>query len=131
LSVVLDTEGLLIFYLDEPGAETLEKYLERIQAGELTGYLSVINLAEFYYILFRRDPRLADEKEKNLRAYCLKIVPVTDDRLWREASLIKAEHALSLADSFAVATAKIMKAKLITSRDEEFKETGVPLVKAR
>jgi len=97
LSVVLDTEGLLIFYLDEPGAETLEKYLERIQSGEFTGYLSVINLAEFYYILFRRNPRLADEKEKNLRAYGLKIVPVTDDRLWREASLIKAEYALSLA----------------------------------
>lgn len=131
MSVVLDTEGLLIFYLDEPGAEMLEKYLERIQAGELTGYLSVINLAEFYYILFRRNPRLADEKEKNLRAYGLKIVPVTDDRRWREASLIKAEYALSLADSFAVATAKIMKAKLITGRDEEFKETGVPLVKVR
>ena len=58
-------------------------------------------------------------------------MPVTDDRLWREASLIKAEHALSLADSFAAATAKIMKAKLITGRDEEFKETGVPLVKIR
>jgi len=129
LSVVLDTEGLLIFYLDEPGAETLEKYLERIQTGELTGYLNVINLAEFYYILSRRDPRLADEKEKHLRAYGLKIVPVTDDRLWKEASLIKAKHALSLADAVATATARIMKAKLITSRAEEFKETGVPLVK--
>jgi len=41
----------LIFYLDEPGAETLERYLQRIQARELTGYLNVVNLAEFYYIL--------------------------------------------------------------------------------
>jgi len=58
-------------------------------------------------------------------------VPVTDNRLWREASLIKAEHALSLADSFAVATAKIMNAKLITGRDQELKRAGVPLIKLR
>jgi len=131
LSVVLDTEGLLIFYLDEPGAATLERYLEKIQTGELTGYLNVVNLAEFYYILYRRDPKLADEKEKSLRSYGLRIVPVADDRLWREASLIKAKHALSLADAFAAATAKIMKASLVTRRDEEFKETGVSLVKVR
>jgi len=131
LSVVLDTEGLLIFYLDEPGAETMEKYLDKTQTGELTGYLNVVNLAEFYYILFRRDPKLANEKENNLRSYGLKIVPVTDNRLWREASLIKAEHALSLADSFAVATAKIMNAKLITGRDQELKRAGVPLIKLR
>jgi len=131
LSVVLDTEGLLIFYLDEPGAETMEKYLDKTQIGELTGYLNVVNLAEFYYILFRRDPKLANEKENNLRSYGLKIVPVTDNRLWREASLIKAEHALSLADSFAVATAKIMNAKLITGRDQELKRAGVPLIKLR
>jgi len=128
---VLDTEGLLIFYLDEPGAETMEKYLDKTQTGELTGYLNVVNLAEFYYILFRRDPKLANEKENNLRSYGLKIVPVTDNRLWREASLIKAEHALSLADSFAVATAKIMNAKLITGRDQELKRAGVPLIKLR
>ncbi len=131
MSVVLDTEGLLIFYLDEPGAETMEKYLDKTQIGELTGYLNVVNLAEFYYILFRRDPKLANEKENNLRSYGLKIVPVTDNRLWREASLIKAEHALSLADSFAVATAKIMNAKLITGRDQELKRAGVPLIKLR
>jgi predicted nucleic acid-binding protein len=131
LSVVLDAEGLLIFYLDEPGAETLQRYLQRIQAGELTGYLNIVNLTEFYYILSRRDPKLADEKEKNLRSYGLKVVPVTDDRLWKEASLIKAKHALSLADAFAAATAKVIKAKLITGRDEEFKETGVPLIKVR
>lgn len=61
----------------------------------------------------------------------MRIVPVADDRLWREASVIKAKHALSLADAFAAATAKTMKANLITGRDEEFKETEVPSVKLR
>lgn len=131
LKVVFDTEGLLIFYLDEPGAETVEKYLERIQTKELDGYLNIVNLTEFHYILFRRDAEIAEEKERNLRAYGLKIVPVTDNKLWREASLIKARHALSLADAFAVATARTMRARLITGRDEEFKQTGVPLVKLR
>jgi len=45
--------------------------------------------------------------------------------------LIKTEYALFLAGSFAEAKTTIMKAKLITGRDEEFKETGVPLVKIR
>jgi len=129
LSVVFDTEALLIFYLDEAGAQTVERYLEKIQNKELTGYLSIVNLMEFYYVVFRRDARLADEKEKSLRSYGLRIVPVTDDRLWKEASIIKARCALSLADAFAAATSKMMKAKLITGRDREFERAGVATIK--
>jgi predicted nucleic acid-binding protein len=59
------------------------------------------------------------------------IVPVLDDELWRVAADIKAGHRLSLADSFAAATAKIKGAKLVTGRDEEYKSVGVPLIKLR
>jgi ribonuclease VapC len=131
LSVVFDTEALLLFYLGEPGADKVQQLLEKTQKGENAGYLNIVNLIEFSYILQRRDPELATEKETNLRAFGLEIVPVMDNELWRFAANLKARHPLSLADSFAAATAKVKRARLVTGRDEEYKSTGVPLITLR
>jgi ribonuclease VapC len=131
LSVVFDTEALLIFYLDENGASRVQEYLENVQQGETAGYLNIVNLAEFHYILYRRDPQLAEEKERNLRAFDLEIIPILDDELWRVAATIKAKHALSLADAFAAATAKVKGARLVTGRDQEYRSVGIPLVKLK
>lgn len=131
MSVVFDTEALLIFYLGEPGADKVQELLEKTQKGESAGFLNIVNLAEFNYILQRRDPELAKEKERNLRAFGLEIVPVLDNGLWRVAANIKVQHQLSLADSFAAATAKIKRARLATGSDKEYKSVGVPLVRLR
>jgi len=131
LSVVFDTEALLLFYLDEPGSTTVQEYLEKIQKRRTTGYLNIVNLTEFHYILYRRDPELAEDKEKSLRAFGLEMVPVLDDELWRVAANIKAKHALSLADAFAAATAKVKRAKLVTGRDEEYRSVGISLLRVR
>ncbi|MBS7628934.1 PIN domain-containing protein, partial [Candidatus Bathyarchaeota archaeon] len=103
-------------------------YLEMIQGGEIGGYLNIVNLTEFLYILIRRNPDLAVEKERNLRSFGLEIVPVIDDELWRTAANLKAKHSLSLADAFAAATAKVKKAKLVTGRDRIYKTAGIPLI---
>jgi predicted nucleic acid-binding protein len=87
LSVLFDARALLIFYLGELGSEKGQVYLERIQRGRTVGYLNVVNLTELRYMLYRRDPELAEEKEKNLRALGLEIVPVLDDELWRTAAI--------------------------------------------
>ena len=129
MSVVFDTEALLIFYLDEPGAGTVEDLLDKTQNSEQVGYLNIVNLTEFNYILQRHDRELAEEKETNLRAFGLKIVPVLDNELWRVAADIKARHRLSLADSFAAATAKIKRARLVTGRDQEYESVGVSLIR--
>lgn len=131
MSVVFDSEALLIFYLGEEGADQVQELLEQIQAGKDVGYLNIVNLAEFSYILQRRDPELAQEKERNLRAFGLEIVPVLDNGLWRIAASIKAKHPLSLADSFAAATARIKRARLATGRDQEYKSVGVPLIRLK
>lgn len=129
--MVFDTEALLIFYLDERGASRAQEYLENVQQGKTAGYLNIVNLAEFHYILYRRDPQLAEEKERNLRAFNLEIIPILDDELWRVAATIKAKHALSLADAFAAATAKVKGARLVTGRDQEYRSVGIPLVKLK
>jgi len=120
MSIVFDTEALLAFYLGEQGGKEVEKRLVKITKGEIRGYLNLINLTELYYILYRRSPDLAEEKERNLRGYGLEIVPVDDNGLWKEAVKTKGRYALSLVDAFAVATAKVKKANLLVGRDAEF-----------
>ena len=131
MSVVFDTEALLAFYLGEAGGRKVEKCLTRVMKGELEGYLNIINLSELFYILYRKSPALAEEKEQNLRNYGLKIIPVVDDELWRQAAKIKAMHTLSLADAFTAATAKMMKASLLTGRDAEFHGVDVAIERVR
>lgn len=126
-----DSEPILAFYLDEEGAEAVERLLKSVQSGEAEGYINVVNFAEIYYILSRINPELAEEKQKNLRAHGLRIVPVEDDGLWREASQVKANHSLSLADAFAVATAKAFKSKLVVGSDKEFSELNIQLMRIR
>lgn len=131
--IVFDTEALLIFYLGENGADHVKTYLEKVQDKEIEGLLNIVNLTELYYILYRKSPKVAEEKEANLRAYGIGIVPVLDSKIWKEAGKIKGEHALSIADAFAVATAKVEKAKLITGRDEEINnlKLNVDLIRIR
>src|SRR4030042_4770280 len=120
MNIVFDTEVLLAYHLGEPAGKKVENHLKETMRRENTSYLNIVNLMELYYILYRKSPDLADEKEANLRGYGVEIVPVDDGALWREAARIKGTHAISLADSLAAATAKMKKAKLLVGRDEEF-----------
>jgi len=131
MSVVFDTEALLAFYLGEVGGEEVMKLLTEVQEGKVQGYLNIVNLSELYYILYRKSPMMAEEKERNLRGFGLEIVPVIDNQLWKEAAIMKGKQALSLADAFAAATAKVRKAKLFTSRDEEFRGLEIPIKRVR
>jgi predicted nucleic acid-binding protein len=129
--LTFDSEAILAFYLGEEGGEFVRDSLGKVQNGDAEGYINILNLTEIYYILFRVDPELAEEKQRNLRLYGLKVIPVEDDSLWREAARIKGRHALSLADAFAVATAKSFESKLVVGSDKEFSEINIQLVKIR
>ena len=81
MSVVFDTEPLLVFYMGEEGDTVVEEMLERVVDGDLHAYINIVNLTELYYILHRYSPEAAEEKTRNLRAYGIKVVPLTDDTL--------------------------------------------------
>jgi predicted nucleic acid-binding protein len=121
----------LAFFLGEAGAELVRDNLEKVQKREIEGYINILNLTEIYYILSRVSLKLAEEKQRNLRLYGLKIVPINDDGLWREAAKIKCSHSVSLADAFAVATAQTLKTKLVVGSDKEFNNLNVELLKIR
>lgn len=124
MNVVFDTQALLIFYLGERGAERMEDLLSQVLDGKISGYINVVNLAEFYYMLGRKNKKIAAEKEKSIKSFGVKVVPVTDGELWKEAAMLKMGHPLSLADAFAAATAKTLKSKLVTGSDPEFSNIG-------
>jgi len=129
--LTFDSEVILAFFLGEAGAELVRDSLEKVQKKEINGYINILNLTEIYYILSRVSPKLAEEKQRNLRLYGLRIVSINDNGLWREAAKIKCDHALSIADAFAVATAQNLKTKLIVGSDEEFKNLDVELLRIR
>ena len=126
-----DSEAILAFYFGEKGGDIVRDLLERVRSGAAEGYINISNLTEIYYILSRVSPELAEEKQSNLRVNGLKVVPVEDNGLWREAAHVKAKHSLSLADAFAVATAEAYKSKLVVGSDQEFKELKIQRLQIR
>ena len=105
MTVVFDAEPLLAFSFDEPGAADVERWLDRVYDGEVTGYVTTINLAEFRYISTRKTTvNEADAHINDLREMGLDIYNVDD--LWKMVSDLKANYNPSIADAFALAAAK-------------------------
>ena len=129
--LTFDSEPILAFFLGEASGRQVIDILEKIENGEAQGYINIINLTEVQYILSRISPKIAEEKQRILRIYGLKVVPIEDNCIWREAAQIKCNHSMSLADAFAVATAKNLKTKLVVGTDKEFKNLDVELLKIR
>ena len=129
--LTFDSEPLLAFFLGETGGEIISDCLAKIQRKETDGFINVINLAEVYYILYRLNPSQADDTCRDLIHLGITILPVEDDELWRNAAKIKAQHSLSLADAFAVATAEKQKSTLVVGSDKEFDGLTLKLLKIR
>jgi len=64
LKYVFDTEAILKFYLGEDGAAKVLELLRHVQNRKVKGYISIINLTEFYYILYSKSPRIAEMTKK-------------------------------------------------------------------
>lgn len=105
MTVVFDAEPLLALSFDEQGASEVERWLDRVYDGELDGYVSTINLAEFRYIASRK----ASMEEADAHIDDLRDIGVTEydiDGLWIAASDLKATYSPSIGDAYAIAAAK-------------------------
>jgi ribonuclease VapC len=120
VQVALDSHALLRLLRDEPGAEAVSQLLEKASQRDQAVHMTEVNYAEVQYIIRRKDgdavwAAIAGE----LRAAPIEFHPATRP-LADLASGFKARFRLSLADAFAAALAKEMKAELVTG-DPEFK----------
>ncbi len=116
---VLDSFALLAYLQDEPAASRIEKLLDNAAKEKCRLILSIINLGEILYITERRGGVVkAQDALALIRQLPIEILSV-DEEIVFAAAHIKANHSISYADSFAVATAVQVNATVVTA-DPEF-----------
>jgi predicted nucleic acid-binding protein len=115
---VLDTSAILALWNDEDGATTVEDIL-RDKSGHRKIYVSFMTFMECHYRVWRAKGRNAAEEV--FRA--LGLLPIirvdVDDELILAASELKAQHKISVADSWILATA-ITRNAMLVHKDPEF-----------
>ena len=119
---ILDSYALLAYFQAEPAGAKVRNILKEASAGAAKAFLSVISLGEIYYIVARkRGEAEADAITEAISRLPVGLVDVTRERVLA-AARVKAQHPVSYADAFVVATAIEFTATIVTG-DPEFKET--------
>ena len=97
---VFDTEPLIAYFYDEPGAVDVTERLQAIESEEAMGAISHVG---------KKDLRI-------LRGYGVTI----ETPSWSTVARIKGAGGISLGDSYAVALALEEEATLVVGADPEF-----------
>ncbi len=119
---ILDSYALLAYFQAEPAGAKVRNILKEAVAGAAKAFLSVISLGEIYYIVARkRGEAEAGVITEAISRLPVGLVDVTKERVLA-AARVKAQHPVSYADAFVVATAIEFTATIVTG-DPEFKET--------
>lgn len=117
---VLDSFGLIAYFRDEAGADSIESMLLAAGKRDNPLHMTDVNYAEVKYSIVKKDGEEAWEKAANI----LQGLPIAFHPTTREladaAADFKARFRISLADAFAAALAKEMEGELVTG-DPEFK----------
>ena len=118
--VVIDSYAMLAYFNAEPAGRVVFHILEEARDENVVLYLSLINLGEIYYIVYRQRGR-----EKAIAILeALRLMPITISEINKARVLaaadIKAQYPISYADAFAAALCQELDAELVTG-DPEFK----------
>ncbi len=116
---VLDSFALLAYLQDEPVSARIEKLLDNAGKEKCRLFLPLINLGEILYIIERRGGVVKAQDVLALIRQRPIEIPSVDEQLVFEAAHIKANHILSYAYAFVVATAIQENATVLTA-DPEF-----------
>ncbi len=118
---LLDSYALLAYLNKENGFEKVRAILANAWKSGFPVLMNELNVGEAYYILYRKR---GHEQAEYFLDTILAGLPITiisnDFNAVISAAKIKARHALSFADCFAVATAQRENAVILTG-DPEFK----------
>lgn len=116
---VVDSWAALAFLRKEGSADaTMRRYLKRADSGNVRLLMNVVNLGEVYYRMIQlAGEDNADEHLRLLRKLPIEMIPVRES-LALEAGRIKAQHRISFADAFAVATARVEHGTVLTGDPE-------------
>lgn len=117
---VLDTSAIFTLTKEEEGSSIVEKILSLAKRDKCIVYLSFVTFMELYYVTWQEE---SEDVAKEL-LILVKSLPVqkveSNERITLSAGRIKANHRLSVADSFIAATA-IDKGAVLVHKDPELK----------
>jgi PIN domain nuclease of toxin-antitoxin system len=115
---LLDSFALLAYLNDEAGGGEVQEVLALAKAHKCRAVMSLINLGEVLYITERtRGLPAAQAVQALVETFPLELLEASRD-LILDAAHIKAHHALSYADAFAVASAVREDACILTGDPE-------------
>jgi len=120
---LLDACALLALLNQEfgKGFEKVKDLFDRAVNGEITLFMSLINLVEVYYRFIQlKGLQTADAIMEPVKSLPVKFISDISDEIYLEASRFKALYSMSLADAFLCSTAKSITATIVT-RDPEIK----------
>ncbi len=119
-ATVLDSFALIAYFRGEPAGAPVKELLQTASKTDKPVHMTEVNYAEAKYMIVRKDGTGAwVEAAKVLVALPIEFQPV-DRELADLAADFKSRVSFSLADAFAAALAKKLKAELVTG-DPEFK----------
>jgi predicted nucleic acid-binding protein len=126
---VFDTEPLIAYFYDEPGAPDVTERLQAIESEEATGAISHATATELVYKIARLetgDPNqtppgddefaVGEQDLRILRGYGVTV----ETPSWSTVARIKGAGGISLGDSYAAALALDEEATLVVGADPEF-----------
>ncbi len=134
---VLDSWAFLAFLQGEPEGEVIKNLFNWQKADKdfkqkvetffgkkvrkIKLFANIVNLGEVFYIVGRRmGEKQALDAVNGIRAFLDKIIPATEQIVF-EAARFKIKYRMSYADGFALATATLLNASLVTG-DPDFEE---------
>lgn len=120
---VLDSFALLAYLQAEPGGAMVKTILHEAKAGQAAAFISLINLGEVLYKLERQQGAgSVPGSIALLESLPLIVAEATRARVYAAAHL-KANYAISYADTFVAALAQELDAVVLTG-DPEFRKLG-------
>jgi predicted nucleic acid-binding protein len=126
---VFDTEPLIAYFYDEPGASTVTEQLQAIDSDQASGAISHATATEIVYKVARLetgDPNHISpgEDEFGVGEQDLRVLQgfgmTIETPPWSTVAHIKGAGGISLGDSYAAALAIEKEALLVVGADPEF-----------
>ncbi|MCL2776059.1 MAG: type II toxin-antitoxin system VapC family toxin [Oscillospiraceae bacterium] len=117
---VLDACALLAMLHNEDGADLVADIINAANNGEANLSMHKANMLEVYYDIYRSVGKIkADEIISELKKRPITIISDISDGLFEEAGRLKSLYKISFADVFALATASVTGAALLTADHHE------------
>jgi uncharacterized protein len=118
---VFDACAVIAYLNDEEGADKVEELLWESNQKLNTLFIHEINLLEIYYGVYRDEgEQLAEETYDKIINLPIKVITGMNKNVFKAAGRFKAIYRISLADSIALAEAKVRKISLVTCDHHEF-----------